>query len=469
MARSMCISSTCTCDVRNFLKLPMFINAMFLLATVLIAPIDALALSANEVFEKASKSTVVVTALDASGKPVMLGTGVVMPGGEVATNFHVIEKADRIAVSFQGKQYPAEKINADKARDLCSLVALGLSSTPIELGSTRELKVGARVYAIGTPRGLDQTISEGIISSLRETTGGRYIQTTAPASPGSSGGGLFDEEGRLIGIMSFQISGGQSLNFAAPVEWLRELPERNQIIKPAPSSPPQKLRLHRWKTDLEEVAWLYSKSAEEFKELLKQSKSRAESTPQDASAWLDLGNAYEDAMMGRDGNEKAMEAFQRAVAINPNLVDAWLRIAVLNGLRGQHAKVIEAYKTALDINQDALGIPELNDLAGAYLMLNQDSKALMVYQMVLNIHPENYSAWKGLSLAYDGMKQPNKAIEGMQKVVNISPKDTLAWIYLGDLYIRTGNSQQVTEVYNKLKLLDPDKAASFFKRAVVPQ
>jgi serine protease Do len=74
-------------------------------------------------------------------------------------------------------------------------VLQGYIAPAVVVGSTKSLKVGAKVYAIGAPKGLELTLSDGIVSSLREVEGGQYIQTTAAISPGSSGGGLFDENG----------------------------------------------------------------------------------------------------------------------------------------------------------------------------------------------------------------------------------------------------------------------------------
>jgi S1-C subfamily serine protease len=76
------------------------------------------------------------------------------------------------------------------------------------------------VYAIGTPQGLERTLSQGLVSAMRETSEGTVIQTSAPISPGSSGGGLFDTQGQLVGITTFQTKTGQNLNFAIPVDWL---------------------------------------------------------------------------------------------------------------------------------------------------------------------------------------------------------------------------------------------------------
>ena len=96
----------------------------------------------------------------------------------------------------------------------------------MNIASVADVRTGQRVYAIGAPLGLELTISEGIVSSLREVENGKVIQTTAPVSPGSSGGGLFNAEGQLIGIVTFQTRSGQNLNFAVPADWISEMRAR---------------------------------------------------------------------------------------------------------------------------------------------------------------------------------------------------------------------------------------------------
>jgi len=178
-----------------------------------------------EVFERVSKSVVVVHTFDDSGEVLATGSGVVLPGGAVATCHHVVSDARKITVDYGGGEYPAVVRYFDMERDICSLTVQGLKAPAVSMGSTAALAVGERVYAVGTPQGYPLTLSEGIVSGFREVRGHRYMQTTAPISSGSSGGGLFDEEGLLVGMPTFSIKNAQQMNFAAPVEWLAALPE----------------------------------------------------------------------------------------------------------------------------------------------------------------------------------------------------------------------------------------------------
>jgi len=91
------------------------------------------------------------------------------------------------------------------------------------MGWTMKNRGNLKIFAIGAPKGLVLTLSEGIISGFREDKAGRYLQISAPISPGSSGGGLFDEQGRLIGMPTFYLADSQQLNFAVPVEWIKDV------------------------------------------------------------------------------------------------------------------------------------------------------------------------------------------------------------------------------------------------------
>jgi len=191
----------------------------------------AAALSAAEVFEKVSPSVWAVRGVDGSGRPFSFGSGVVIGRGRLITNCHVLAKAKSIQVVHANVSYGAKLEHADAERDLCTLSVANFYAPAVAKAPQSQLKVGQRVYAIGNPINLELTLSEGLISGLRtESSPLPTIQTSAPISPGSSGGGLFDEQGRLVGITTLIVLGreriAQNLNFAAPADWIDEVPER---------------------------------------------------------------------------------------------------------------------------------------------------------------------------------------------------------------------------------------------------
>jgi S1-C subfamily serine protease len=177
-------------------------------------------------YASTAPSVVVVESLGADGQPYGRGSGVVIGPQSVITNCHVIDRAIGVKIKSGASEFAATSGTSDTYLDLCVLQVEGLSAPEVRRGSVKNLQVGQTVYAIGAPQGLDRTLSQGLISALRETPDGTVIQTSAAISPGSSGGGLFDAEGRLIGITTFQTKLGQNLNFALPVDWLESMRTR---------------------------------------------------------------------------------------------------------------------------------------------------------------------------------------------------------------------------------------------------
>jgi len=181
---------------------------------------------AEDIFAKVSPSVVHVNVMDTSGRMVAFGSNVVIDRDAVITNCHVLRHGVNINIKLGSAVRSADVQVSDEELDLCRLNVSGLGAPAVTIGTVKQLRTGQRVYAIGAPQGLDLTISEGIVSSLREVPGGTVIQTTAPISAGSSGGGLFDLSGRLVGIMTFQHRYGQNLNFALPADWIGEMQTR---------------------------------------------------------------------------------------------------------------------------------------------------------------------------------------------------------------------------------------------------
>ena len=184
--------------------------------------------SAESVFENAWRSVVVVVAGGKQG-----GGAVINEPNRVATNCHVVDESPNDIRVYKGENrravrdapHSAEIVSSDRERDVCILSVSGLWGIPAKIRSAAELEIGEAVYAVGTPKGLDFSISNGIVSQLREEVGetAPLIQTDAAISPGSSGGGLFDSEGRLVGLTTWKIREGENLNFAIPIEWALEL------------------------------------------------------------------------------------------------------------------------------------------------------------------------------------------------------------------------------------------------------
>jgi serine protease Do len=183
-------------------------------------------LSGEALYAKLAPSVGRVIILGPDGEQVGGGSGVAIGPDAMITNCHVAKAGARLQVKINQGSHDATIVTADEEHDLCLLQVSGMSARAVEIGSSSNVKTGQKVLALGAPRGLDLTMSDGIVSSLRNFDGATIIQTTAPVSPGSSGGGLFDTSGRLVGIITFQMVNGQNLNFAAPSDWISSMRTR---------------------------------------------------------------------------------------------------------------------------------------------------------------------------------------------------------------------------------------------------
>jgi S1-C subfamily serine protease len=156
--------------------------------------------------------------------PQSSGTGfLVTPAGHFVTNYHVIEHAQDIMAKLKdGREFKVSgSVELNRDLDL-AVLKFDATALPVALGDSDAVRVGQHVFAIGSPMGLEQTVSDGIISAIRgDTPDEKLFQITAPISPGSSGGPLFNENGEVIGITFAQLTEGQNLNFAIPINSVR--------------------------------------------------------------------------------------------------------------------------------------------------------------------------------------------------------------------------------------------------------
>jgi S1-C subfamily serine protease len=179
--------------------------------------------SPQKLFQSASASVYTIVGKDpANLERAKYGSAVAITDKLAITNCHIIlDAADEIYLGGGADEgvEQAKLVGADYVADRCVVSVSRMDLHPVAgIRSYDGVKVGEAVYAIGNPSMLERTLSEGILSGKRVARAKRLLQTTAAISPGSSGGGLFDAEGNLLGVTSFTLKGSQSLNFAIPAE-----------------------------------------------------------------------------------------------------------------------------------------------------------------------------------------------------------------------------------------------------------
>jgi len=205
-----------------------------------LAAVNQRALTAKAIAAKLSQALVLIVTQDEEGKPVTRGSGffydstspnrprlppgVLFADGDIATALHVFKGASQgyVKMHREGLTYRITEIVAiDKKHDLCVFRAAGTTTEPLTLETGIKSAGGDDIYVGGNPRGLEATISKGIVSALRGEAG--LIQLDAAISPGSSGGPVMNNRGHVIGIVTASLTEGQNLNFAVDAKLLATL------------------------------------------------------------------------------------------------------------------------------------------------------------------------------------------------------------------------------------------------------
>jgi hypothetical protein len=256
-----------------------------------------------------------------------LGSAVAIAPDTVVTNCHVTREARQIHVLRGGLRWPVQWQASDVTRDLCLLQVPGLGAQPVALGHAATLAIGQQVTALGYTGGLGIQNSAGEVVQLHRFDGGQVIQSTNWFSSGASGGGLFDDEGRLVGILTFRLRGGESHYYAAPVEWVEQMLADTQRGSFRQVMPLDSQQLPYWQANPSaqprflKAAVLMRNDRWSELEALASEWSRAE--PDDAEAWYLLGTA----LARQDRLPQARLALECSLSLEPARAAARERLA----------------------------------------------------------------------------------------------------------------------------------------------
>jgi len=181
------------------------------------------ALSPSQIFSTASSSVVVIVA--STRNKQALGSGFIISQNRIVTNHHVVEEMNEASVVFSnGKVLPVSDVIYDSAEQ--DLIVLGVETEqrrPLILGDDLSLLEGDTVYAIGAPRGLELSFTNGIVSAFRRADSQFLIQTTVPIAPGSSGGPLLDNTGRVVGVTTSRVTDAPGIYFSIGIGDVKRL------------------------------------------------------------------------------------------------------------------------------------------------------------------------------------------------------------------------------------------------------
>lgn len=405
----------------------------------------------EQVFKQVSPSVVVIQVSGSDGKPIGQGSGVAIQKGVLITNCHVANSGPKLEVDEANNKLSATVLFADTDADLCELSVPHLTTPSITLGRSHDLQVGQTVYAVGAPEGLELTISSGLISGLRS---GGIIQTSAPISPGSSGGGLFDEQGRLIGITTFYFSEGQNLNFAMPVDWIADLPARAK----AETSIHKSTGEDQWV-----LAGAVYEGKSDWQNLRKLGEAWTAQRPDSSVAWVGLAEAYD----GLGQYDKALQAYQTVVQLDPSDVDAWVRLGGVYESLGRYELEASALRVAIRLKPDC--VEAWAGLGSVYISLKNLTQAVSANLEAIRLKPDLEMAWVNLGIAYAQLDKYEMAVVPLTQAVQLKPDDGKAWYVLGLDYGLLGQTSKAIDVYKQLKAIDLKQAEDLFRMAILPR
>jgi hypothetical protein len=264
-----------------------------------------------------------------------LGSGVVVAPEKIVTNCHVTRDALEVNVLRGGVRWVAASQLSDVGHDLCLLRVPGLQARVATLGRSDRLKPGQRVTALGYSGGMTMQNSPGKVLALHRFDGSDVIQSSNWFRSGASGGGLFDEDLHLVGILTFRLRGDEAQYFAAPAEWLRTMLDAPDHVGYSEVTPDKSQELAYWQRSVREQP-RFLKAArlerdEQWSELESMAVEWARADASDPEPWYMMGVAL--AQMNR--LPEAQHALECSLAIEPALTAAWARLAPVYGRQGQ--------------------------------------------------------------------------------------------------------------------------------------
>jgi S1-C subfamily serine protease len=333
--------------------------------------------------KRVKPAVVAIATFDTNGEALMTGSGFFLTPGQVVTNLHVIRGAARAEIKTldgKGKVYPVSgAVAIDEEGDL-ALLSIDM---PLERGRSTELArelpdEGEQIFVIGNPLKLEGSVSDGIVSAVREVPNSyRIIQITAPISHGNSGSPVFNLRGQVLGVVTVKVTNGQNINLAIAAARVGQL----QAGKLIPLS-----------------------------EITTKNKSDvAESLYRNGLDSLWLGNY-----------DSAVGYFENAVNKNPKRADAWVQVGYCKVKQGKSQEAIRAYLQALQLKPEDAEIH--NKLGDAYYYAGRLREAIDSYTTAKQLQPNNAETFYNLAIAYfESGNQAMAAVEA-RTLQRLDPK-----------------------------------------------
>jgi tetratricopeptide (TPR) repeat protein len=413
-----------------------------------------------ELVKRIKPSAVAIETFGAKGEKLSRGSGFFVSADRIVTNRHVIENANRVDVRLMnGKVFASKGVLAiDGEGDLALLqVEVPAESAAPLFVEKQTPQEGESIVVIGNPYGLEGSVSNGIVSAVREISGyGKIIQITAPISPGSSGSPVVNMRGEVVGIATLQAAEGQSLNFAVPAERIANLKTGNLLSFAALDSDARKNK--RAAAEKFYAQGLAQLSRDDYNRAAALFEKAAGADPDYAEAWYQAGFSY--GMLGK--HAESLKASRQAARIRSDWAEAQINIGASSFALGQFKDAAEAYRAAARLDssngdtQYALGLT-LNKL-------NRADEEILAYKRAVALKPDLANAWEKLGAAYFKAKRFADALAAFEQY-KILKGDAKSYNYLGETLFESGKIEESIEAFNSSLSMNPESAKARYNLA----
>ena len=322
------------------------------------------------VYIRLASSLVKIEALAADGK-LALGTGVTVAPGKVATSCHVTRNATNMTMLRGGLRWRVIGQLADVAHDICVLHAPRLDAVPAPLGKASMLKLGQQVGAIGFEGGVAIQFRQGRVTALHRLDGSNVLRSSTPFTSGASGGGLFNSDGQLVGLLTFRQRGTEGNYFSVPIDWLSA--SVNDSAQYLPIAPLDLQLKAFWQHATESLPYFMQANSLEVDQkwvpLLQLTNRWGSVDKASVEPWIAQGGAY-DALARLDD---AIRAYEEALKRNPDSGEAWFGLARIYAKQGNNQKFQLMQQNLQRLNPDLAA--ELAKEQPAKLLRSNQSKS----------------------------------------------------------------------------------------------
>ena len=405
-----------------------------------------------ELVKRIKPSAVAIEAFDSRGQTIARGSGFFVGADRVITNRHVIEGSYRAEVHLlNDKRVPVRGVLAvDGEGDLALLqVTLppNVQIAPLPL-VRRAPQEGESIVVIGNPFGLEGSVSNGIVSAVREIPGyGKIIQITASISPGSSGSPVVNMAGQVIGVATLQAEEGQNLNFAVPAARILQLKIGDARSFSALASETQKNK--RVAAERLYSQGLAQLSMDDYTRALPYFQKAADTDPTYAEAWYQTGYCF--GLLGRPA--EALKASRQAAKLRPEWAATYVNIGASSFALGQFKDAYEAYRNAVGIDAND---PQTQFALGLSLdKLNRTAESILTYRRALELKPDLVPAIENLGLALFKLKRYSDAAETFEQLKVYRP-DARTYNYIGECLLDGGKAAESIDAFNTAIGYSPD-------------